>query len=145
MHIGAFWDVSGTLFTSRDLINACFMQYYQDLYSFCLQYGVSVVSASFCAIFSFSFAQEKPNSAISLEEVQETIGQLQGSKTPGAYGLSTEFYFLRFELLPPWLTNLYSRYLFLDSLILWQRRILCWYINLERTLRTLPLIDQFCC
>lgn len=88
-------DADGTLVVDPLAINARFTCYYADLYSSKVDYSEEELG-SFLDQITFptlsAMARDSLDGFITVEKVQQALGDLQAGKTPGTDGLPPEFY-----------------------------------------------------
>lgn len=88
-------DADGTIIKDPTAINARFASYYEELYSSRARYSLEELT-SFLDRITFPTladdAHEQLDSTITLEEVQQAVGDMQVGKAPGVDGIPPEFY-----------------------------------------------------
>lgn len=111
--IGCVRDKDDHILTAPDQMNACFLQFFQDLYFSRADFSPSDLYAFLNPIsFPMLVAEDRKrlDVDITLEEVQLAMGWLKSGKAPGTDGLLSEFYSNFMEILAPKLTALISDY-----------------------------------
>lgn len=111
-HISGIRAKNGTLLWSPKSVNLQFLSCYRSLYSTRVVYTVDELG-SYLDLIDFTRLDSDPREElegdITLEELQEALGQLQLGKTPGIDGIPTAVYSLHQDFLAPHLLSMFEQ------------------------------------